>query len=246
MHTVLITLLCFFVALGAQPVFAQELMVMTEEFPPYQYYDDVDGRLIGISTQIVEAIQQKVGDTSEIKVFPWVRGLNLVKAKSNAALFSMLRTKEREEQYKWVGPLAKLEMVFFKKKGSPIQLQSVDDARKVNKIGVAKNAGNHDMLSAMGFTNLDVIANGVDATNVKKLAGGRIDLWPTLKGPGLYSIKRQGLAGELVPIPDVTIFEGDFYIAFNKNTDDAMITTWQKALDELIADGTVDAITKRY
>ena len=45
----------------------------------------------------------------------------------------MMRTKSRENKYKWVGPLDRLEIVFFKRKGSNITLKSVDDARKVKK-----------------------------------------------------------------------------------------------------------------
>jgi len=224
---------------------AGDLILMTEIFPPYQYKDDVDNKLIGITTEVVEAIQKKVGDTSKVKVYPWTRGLKILETKKNSALFSMLRTDEREELYKWVGPIAKMEMVFFKKKGSPIELASTDDARKVGKIGVTKGVGNHGVLVAQGFTNLDVISSGIDEKNIKKLVKGRIDLWPSLVGPGLYNAKRMGFDGEIVPV-GVPLFKGDFYIAFNKQTDDAIINQWQKALDELIADGTVDAIKNRY
>ena len=237
---VAIILLCSGVA------YAQNIKMLTEIFPPYQYKDDVDQQLIGISTEIVRAIQKKVGNEGQIAVYPWTRGLKIVKSKKNSALFSMLRTSERKNEYKWVGPLAKMEMVFFKRQDSPIELSSIDDAKKVPKIGVTKNVANHEMLKARGFTNLDVIPSGVDEKNIKKLVKGRIDLYPALKSAGLYNAKRLGFAGQIVPIPKVTIFEGDLYIAFNKQTEDAVINQWQKALDELVTDGTVDAIKKRY
>lgn len=231
-------------AAGASP--AGDVRLMTEIFPPYQYEEGVDKTLTGISTRVVRAIQGKIGDTSPIKVYPWTRGIKIAKSKKNAALFSTLRTDDRETLFKWVGPLSKMALVFFKKTGSPIRISSIDDARKTGKIGVTKNVANFDVLNSMGFTNLDVIPSGVDEKNIKKLVAGRIDLWPSLKEPGLYNAKKMGYAGQIQPIEEVVIFEGDFYIAFNIRTDDALVAKWQAALDELIKDGTVDAIKKDY
>jgi len=223
---------------------ANEVKLMTEIFSPYQFKDDKQ-KLIGISTEIVEAIQKKIGDSSEIKLYPWVRGVKILDKKKNTALFSMLRTKEREDKYKWVGPIDKMQMVFFKKKGSSIVLKNVDDARKINKIGVTRKVANHDILSSMGFKNLDV-SSGSDDKNIRKLLKGRIDLWPYLKSAGLYNAKKMGKAGEIVAISNVVLFEGDLYIAFNKKTDDKIIKEWQDALDTLLKNGTVDKIKARY
>jgi len=224
---------------------ASEIKVMTEIFSPYQFKDNIDGHLIGISTEIVQAIQKEIGDTSKIKVYPWVRGNKILDKKKNTALFSMMRTSSREKKYKWVGPLDKLQIVFFKKKGSKITLKSIDDARKVHKIGVTKSVANYEILKSMGFKNLDVIS-GSDDKNIKKLLKGRIDLWPYVRAAGLYNAKKIGQAGMIVPIPGVTLAEGDLYIAFNKNTDDKIIQKWQKAFDKLLKNGTIAKIKARY
>ena len=217
---------------------------MTEIFPPFQY--EHEGELIGISTEIVNAIQNKVDAKNRIKVYPWTRAVKIADKKKNTAIFSMLRTPEREEKYKWVGPLTSMKLVFFKKKGSKITLNTIEDAKKVGKVGVTKGVANFEMLSSQGFENLDVITSGQDEKNIKKLVKGRIDLWPTLLMAGLYNARIQGLAGEIVPIENVVAFSGDMYIAFNKKTDDAIIKKWQIALDELKKDKTIEKIIKRY
>jgi polar amino acid transport system substrate-binding protein len=224
----------------------QQIHLVTEIFPPYQYKDTVDNRLIGISTEIVREIQKGLKDESKIKAYPWPRAVKLVSKKKNTAIFSMLRTKEREHKYKWVGPIAKMQLVFFKKKGSRITLKSIDDAKKVGKIGVTQKVANYDILKEKGFKNLDVIKSGVDEKNIKKLIVGRIDLWPALKTAGLYNARIMGFKGEIVPIENVTIFDGDLYIAFNKQTDDAIIKKWQKELDRLKKSGKVKEIMSRY
>jgi len=226
-------------------LFSESITIMTEVFPPFQIVNE--GELTGgISVEIVRAIQKEVGNNSKIKVYPWSRGMKLLEKRKNYALFSTLRTKQRENKFKWVGPLAKMELVFFKKTNSKIKINSIDDAKKVSKIGVTNKVANYDILKAMGFKNLDVIKSGVDVKNIKKLIKGRIDLWPALKSTGIYNAKIMGYAGKIEPIDNVTIFEGDLYIAFNKNTDDKIIKKWQSALDKLKENGTIKEIIKRY
>ena len=222
-----------------------EIKIMTEIFSPYQFKDEIDGHLIGISTEIVQAIQKEIRDTSKIKVYPWVRGNKILDKKTNTALFSMMRTKSRENKYKWVGPLDKMELVFFKKKDSKIILNTIDDARKVKKIGVTKSVANYEILNSKGFKNLDVVG-GSDDKNIKKLLKGRIDLWPYVKAAGLYNAKKIGQAGMIVPIPGIILASGDLYIAFNINTSDDIVKRWQKAFDKLTTNGSIRKIKERY
>ena len=78
-------------------------------------------------------------------------------------------TPDRKDKYKWVGPTTDMKLIFFKKKGSSIDIKSLNDAKKIKKIGVAKGVGNYDILKARGFKNLDIIGSGEDVKNIKKL-----------------------------------------------------------------------------
>jgi len=204
---------------------------MTEIFPPFQYR--YDQKLIGISTDIVNAIQKEMHIENKIVAYPWQQAKKILDTTKNSALFSMLRTPEREKKYKWVGPLSTMRMVFFKKKGSKIILNSIDDAKKIRKIGVTKGVANFEMLNIQGFKNLDIINNADDERNIQKLVDGKIDLWPTLLMAGLYNARLSGLYGEIEPIKNVVAFKGDLYIAFNINTSDDIVKNWQIALDKL-------------
>lgn len=221
---------------------------MTEEFAPYQFYEgEGDNRVIsGISIEIVQALQKQMGNSDAIKVLPWSRALKLLAKKKNSALFSTARTPERENLYKWVGPLAKLEMVFFKKMGSDVNIRSMEEAKTLAKIGVTKNVATHEILANMGFSNLDVMQSGADEKNLKRLIKGRIDVWPTGYYAGVYSSKKMGVLDQIEAIPDVSIMSGHLYIAFNTETDDSVIQQWQSALDQLKSDGVVAAILKKY
>lgn len=228
--------------LGA--LYAQNIQLMTESFLPFQYKKD--GKLYGLTIEIVDAIQKELGTQNRVKIFPWKRGVKIVDKKKNSAIFSMLRTKERENKYKWVGPLTSMKIVFFKKKGSTITLKTIEDAKKVGKIGVSKKVANYEMLKAKGFKNLVPIEKGQDEQNLKLLVYGRIDLWPTLLKAGNYYAKQMGLEDEVEAIEGVVAFEGDMYIAFNKRTDDVIVKQWQNALDKLKNNKIVDKIISKY
>lgn len=222
----------------------ENIRLMTEVFPPFQYKHQ--GKTIGISTDIVNAIQKELKLSNKIEVLLWSEALNTLKSEKNTAIFSMLRTPERENKYKWVGPLSSMKLVFFKKQGSNITLDTIEDAKKVTNIGVTKGVANYEMLSAQGFTNLEVVEDAEDEVNIKKLIDGSIALWPTLLKSGYYNARLQGLAGEIEPIENVVAFSGDLYLAFNIQTDDEVIQKWQNALDKLQRDNTIDNINKRY
>ena len=237
------------VFLFTSPVLADtSIRLMTEEFAPYQFYEGEGDKkaITGISIEIVEAIQKHIGNTDAIKVLPWSRALKLLAKKKNTALFSTARTPAREDKYKWVGPLAKLEMVFFKKTGSPVGFTSVDGAKKIGKVGVTKNVATHEMLVNMGFKNLDVLQSGSDDKNIRRLTKGRIDAWPTAYYAGIYSAKKMGLLDKIQVVPNVSLMSGFLYIAFNKDTDSKIIHQWQLALDQLKAKGVIGKILKKY
>ncbi len=225
-------------------LYAQNILLMTEIFPPFQF--EKDGKAMGIGIEIVRSIEKELGLHDKIKIYPWKRGVKIVDNKKNSALFSMLKTKERSPRYKWVGPITSMKLVFFKKKGSLITLKTLNDAKQVGKIGVAKKVANYEMLKAKGFTNLVPIKRGVDEQNLKLLAYGRIDLWPTLLKAGIYNAKLMRLLDKVEPIRNVVAFQGDMYIAFNKNTDDSIVNRWQKALDRLKKNHTIDQILQQY
>lgn len=242
----------FIYALGfilSAPAYAGDsLKLMTEEFAPYQFYkgEGENQVLTGISIEIVKEIQKKIGNEDKIKVLPWSRALKLLAKKENSALFSTARTPEREDKYKWVGPLAKLKMVFFKKVGTAVNFTSLEEAKKVPKIGVTKNVATHEILTNMGFKNLDVIKSGSDDKNLKRLIKGRINVWPTGYYAGVYNARKQGVLNMIETIPNVPIMSGQLYIAFNKDTDDQIIHQWQSTLDQLKTEGIVDQILTKY
>jgi polar amino acid transport system substrate-binding protein len=219
---------------------AETFKIMTEEYPPFNYTEG--GQLTGLATEVVVELAKKVGNPTDIEILPWARGYGLIQQKDGLILYSMTRNEARENMFKWVGPVASNKWVFFAKKGSGITLNSIDDAKKVGKIGTYKDDACELFLKAEGFTNLDSVVN--DEQNIPKLMADRINLWIIGELQGIYKAKAKGVSDKLEKVLDVK--DAQLYIAFSKNTSDEEIAKWQAALDAMKADGSYDRIVKKY
>lgn len=225
---------------GATTVSGATFEIMTEEYPPFNYTED--GKITGLSTEVVREICKRIGHPDDIEVLPWARAYGLIQKKDGIVLYSMTRTEAREDLFEWVGPVAANKWVLFTKKGSGISVSSLDDAKKIGKIGTYKDDAAESFLKDEGFTNLDSVLK--DEQNVPKLMAGRIDLWIVGELQGIHKAKKKGVSDKLEKVYDVK--DTQLYIAFSKGTPQEEIAKWQEALDAMKADGSYDTIMKKY
>ena len=226
---------------AVQPVLSAELVILTENLPPLNYVKD--GVLIGPSIEIVKEIQKRVGSSEEIQVYPWARAYKMALEDENVVLFGMTHTKVRENIFKWVGPLATKRDILVAKKGSGIKIESLDDAKKVKRIGTLRDDTRERLLQSHGFKNLESVSD--EQKNAKKLVMGRIDLW-AYKQPGLKTVCE--LAGvdynEIEEIFHLRVI--DVSIAFSKKTSDSIVQKWKNTFNDMLADGTIKKIRDKW
>lgn len=240
MKNLILAILSIFL-FSAQPILSAELTILTENLPPLNYVKD--GELVGPSIEIVKEIQKRVGSHDKIQVYPWARAYQMALEDENVVLFGTTHTKAREDKFKWVGPLATKRDILVAKKGSGIKINTLDDAKKVSRIGTLRDDTRELLLKRNGFTNLESVSD--EQLNAQKLVLGRIDLW-AYKIPGLRTVC--DLAGvdhnELIEVYHLR--EIDVSIAFSKKTPDSIVQNWKKAFDEMLADGTMMQIRRRW
>ena len=218
----------------ALPVAAEKVVLVTEGFPPYNYLD-ASGRVTGFSTELVRELCKTTDDCMDIALLPWNRAYAMAQSLPYHALFSVYRRPEREGAFKWACPLAKAKVVFFARKGSPITINSLDEARKVKRIGVQKNSAHHLYLENLGFKNLDLTASAdkeIGNGNLKMLLAGRFDLWMATELSAYEKARKMGVPADGIR-PVFTVFTEDLCIAFNLQTPDEVIARWQAALDDI-------------
>jgi two-component system, NarL family, sensor histidine kinase EvgS len=215
---------------------AKEFRILTEEFPPYNYTQN--NEVVGISTEIMREMLKRLGHSDNFEVMPWSKAYHIAQEEDNIILFSTTRTPIREKLFKWVGPLVPNNTMFFAKKDSDISLTSLDDAKKVARIGVYKDDFGELLLREKGFDNLESVLDNKE--NVIKLAKGEIDLWIINDLTGRHMARGEGLSDHIKKVFEV---QKDYmYIAFSKTTPDEVVRKWQNVLDEIKSDGSYGQI----
>jgi len=161
-------------------------------------------------------------------------------------MITMLRTPEREGKYKWIGPLGDGAIYFYKKKGNPLVITTLEDAKKVKVIGCRSAGLVPTMLRTAGFTNLD--DTSTDSMSIyKKLLADRCDLGISDAPLGVkYLLKKMNLPTDSLVQTTVKVVESALFIACSKDISDQEIALWQKALDEIKASGAYAEVLKRY
>ncbi len=226
---------------SVQHALSTELTILTENLPPLNYLKD--GKLVGPSVEIVKEIQRRVGSNDEIQVYPWARAYKKVQEEDNVVLFGMTHTEDRHGKFKWIGPLASKRDILVARKESGIKIDTLEDAKKVKRIGTLREDTRERFLKEHGFTNLESVSD--EQKNARKLVLGRIDLW-AYKKPGLKTVCE--LAGvDYDEVEEVySLREIDVSIAFSKKTPDSIVRAWTRVFDEMLADGTITRIRNKW
>lgn len=238
-YIILLSALVFLFPL--QLLYSAELTILTEDLPNLNYLKD--GKLVGHSVDIVREIQKRVGSDDEIKVLPWARAYRLALEKENVLLFSITFTEERKDLFKWICPLVTKRDILVAKKGAGREINSLEDAKKVKRIGTIRDDSKELFLKSLGFTNLEPVSD--EKKNARKLILGRLDLWVN-KQPGLKTVC--DLAGvDYNQVEEVLhLREKKLCIAFSKSTSDRIVLKWEKAFNEMAADGTIERIHDKW
>lgn len=227
--------------ISGQAALSAELTILTENLPPLNYLEN--DILVGPSVEIVKEIQKRVGSKVPIQVYPWARAYKMALEDENVVLFGTTYTKVRHDKFKWVGPLATKRDILVAKKHSNIKINRLEDAKKVKRIGTLRDDTRERLLKSYGFTNCEPVSD--EQMNAQKLAIGRIDLW-AYKIPGLRTVC--DLAGvdyrELEEVYHLRKI--DLMIAFSKRTSDSIVEQWRNAFNEMLADGTIMQIRKKW
>jgi len=221
---------------GIQPP-ASGWRIITEVYPPYNFVDK-NNNVTGQSTEIVQAILEKTGMQANIEGMPLSQGLALAEKGPGVLIYSLNRTPQRENLFKWVGPIGYYEQAFYAKKGSTVVVSQLEDAKKVTKIGVYKGDAGAQFLASQGFTNLDESLTDTEA--LKKLMDGKVQLWLGNKDGLAITAAQAGVnPDDLVMMPTVVI-RADLYIAFSKDVPDSTVKAWQGTLDALKQEKDID------
>lgn len=227
--------------------FAQEVKIVTENYPPYNYEEN--GKVKGVSTEIVRAVLKEMGLNIKITVYPWARTYRLALEEPNTLIYSIARTPEREHKFKWVGIIAPADQVLLSlKERTDIKLNNLDDTRKY-KIGTVRDDVIEHHLLSNGFKvgkNIDRCNNY--NSNIKKLLRKRIDLCAIGKLVGYNILRKIGHEpGDTVKqVYRFDVLSKGVNMAFQKDTPDEVVNKFRRGLKKIKENKTYDKILSKY
>ncbi len=214
---------------------------ITENYKPLNYLEN--DTLKGLAPDVLREVCSGLNIPFDVEVLPWEEGYAEVQSTGNAVLFSTMLNATRRDMFKWAGPIASLNWLFYSKSGKPVGLTSIDEAKEVGKIGVLRDYAITQSLIDQGFTNLVYCDNNIQAFD--RLLKGEIDLFPSDKITAEAALETLGksiytVSGELIIRTDL------IYFAFNKSIPDDVVADFQGEIDRIKDNGTLKSLTRQY
>ena len=211
---------------------ARDLTYITEQFPPYNYQED--GKLQGVSVDLLEKAWEGMGvnlNRSVIQLLPWTEGYQKTLDKTNTVLFSTARLPQREQLFKWAGPIGPIRNVLLAKRDKDISITAPEDLEKY-RIGAINDDSAVQMLLDKGVKKEDLVLETTSGPIIEMLQNESIDAWAYGDVAGIWLVQKKGANSSDFKVA-YEFGQTDYYYAFNKETPDSLVQSFQQALDNV-------------
>jgi len=221
-----------------KPAEAGEKLVMATNaaFPPYEFYEN--DKIVGIDAEIAEKIAEKLGKTLEIVDTEFgsiIAGVQT--GKYDMGMAGLTVTDERKQSVNFTSTYATGIQSIIVTEGSEI---ATPDDLEGKKIGVQQDTTGHIYAAdEFGDDFVTPYNKGTDA--VAALVSGKVDCVIIDNQPAKSYVK----ANEGLVVLDTDYAVEDYAICISKDNTE-LLEKVNKALEELIADGTVKSIIDKY
>jgi polar amino acid transport system substrate-binding protein len=218
-----------------------QFQFITEDYKPLNYNDN--GNLTGLGPELLKQVCQQLDIPYDVTVLPWDQAYTKALETDNAVLFSTILNTQRKELFKWAGPIASLDQVFYSSSQNPIKLNSLGDAKSIGKIGVLQDYAITQYLAGQGFTNFVYCKDNLEAFD--RLLKGEIDLYPSDRITAQAAL--ENLKKSVYSVSErLTIRTDLVYFAFNKKIPDDVVAEFQVQLDRLKENGIMLAYYRKF
>jgi len=213
------------------------LTVYSEQYPPYNYIDE-NGQGKGAAYDLLVLMLNDINREdlkSKIQFVPWARGYHETLVQPNTLLFSIVRNKDRDAMFQWVGPVFETSHALIGSKEiaqslpSPVSLKDFSNF----SIGVVNNDIGELLLqqSNIKFNNLEVVSFPHQAA--KMLAQKRIDIWSYGYEPAQFLMKAEGIEEEDYQILYRLQDNSQLYYGFSLQTPKHIVQLFQDSLERM-------------
>ena len=223
----------FFITATVSYSSQEELLIIGEEFIPFEFQKGKD--VVGIDIDIITHVFNKLNIPFKVRILPWKRAWMMAERGLADAILSTSRKKEREPYLFYPkNNMWESEVVFFtSSKKFIFDFKGYETAVNENlKIGIVRgNSYNESFWKAFpykdGTTIFKIKNNGLlnnkleevfnIKLNLKKIAKGRIDLFPCDKIIGLHTAINLNLQNKITFYKKI-LYTKSYPMPFTKNS----------------------------
>ncbi len=211
-------------------------MATSADFPPYEYYENDE--IVGIDIEIMNAVCEKIGMTLEPQDMSFDSVIGAVQTgKTDIAMSGITITEDRKNMVNFTIPYTSTAQSIIVVKGGEITKKADLEGKK---IGVQINTtGDTQVTEEYGDDFVDRYQNG--ALAVESLKNGKVDC-VVIDGEVAKALASTN--DNLEIISDAYSIE-EYAIALAKDNTE-LLEKIDGALEELLADGTIDKIMDKY
>lgn len=218
------------------------ITIIAEDYKPLSYLENNEFK--GPNIDVLNLMLKKLHVKNKIKHLPWKRAYETILRDLNMGLISTTRTKEREDLFKWVGPLSVKKFNIYALKKSHIKINKLDDLKEF-QIGVERGTINEQMLLSRGIADSSLSKVNYTKQNMGMLLRRRVQLWAVASSTFHETLGENKTDSDLFELV-YTLKIAKQYIAFNINMPDEIIKLWQDTFDELLKSGKIKEIFEKH
>lgn len=233
--------------LGAAPVIADELDTLKEKgsiriamsgaYPPFNFVND-ENKVVGFDPAVGAEIAKRMGLEVEIVTTAWDGIIGgLLANKYDAIVGSMTITAERDEVVDFVGPYYSDKRAIFTKKGSDIKSLADLEGKKV---GLTLGETHEDWAREKGY-NINTYKGLPEL--LLELENGRVDAIVNDSIAAILAMTAKGQEFAMFDDPGTEPFGAGIAI---REGNPELAAAMQKALDEMMADGTYLELAEKW
>lgn len=201
----------------------------TESYAPANYLDN--GEVAGASVETLKLIWQHMGVPEQhIEMVPWARGYRSTLNQPLNVLFSMIRTPERENLFKWVGPIFTNSLAFVSTHDFPHEFENIEETFDYSIVTVRDDISEFELLKT-GFPKKNMISVTKLDQALMMIKSKRADLMlVTYESMPALVVQNDMHESEFKRVWTLSV-NGNYY-AFSRSTPDRIIEQFQSTLDK--------------
>ena len=217
------------------------IMSTNAAFPPYEMTDDA-GNFIGIDIEVAQAIADKLGLELVIDNMEFTAALEAAQqGKSDMVMAGVTVNEDRLAVMDFSDSYATGIQVVIVKEGSDVTMDNLGEKMIGTQMGTTGYIYASDSVENGGYGEDHVIAYDNGITAVQALMNDQVDAVIIDNAPAQAFVEAN---------PGLTLLDGEwalenYAIGFAKGNTE-LVEAVNAALNELIADGTVQAIVDKY